>query len=319
MAVPGITLLGTNQALDLTPTMYSEFKLLRDASGVMRSCATTMGLKPNTGPTKNILNYGRVVGYSVADGVDIAQAQTLSDSNTPATPGEVAVQVLLAGSTMRRAPDPELLRRTGRIVQNAYDLKEDTDGTAQLVSFVPILGSESTVIGVGHLYAASARLGIGNDRTNPEPGPAPWYCVLHPLQAGIIAARLTPLNAVPAGTTGAAAAAAGDFVSTGFAASGLQDDILRRGIGGIGMLQNAMVKVDANIAVAADDGASGAFFSQEGLIWVPEVEPRFDNDSSDKSLRGAIEVNLWGSYAWTLYRSSNYGIELLFDAALPTS
>ena len=44
-----------------------------------------------------------------------------------------------------------------------------------------------------------------------------------------------------------------------------------------------------------------------------------DNDTSDKSLRGAVEVNFWGSYTWGLYRSSNYGIEVLADATLPTS
>ena len=317
--VPGITLLGTAQALDLIPTIYGEFLTLRDASGVMRSCATDMPLMPHTGPTKNILNYGRVVAFNVADGVDGSQAQTLADANTTATPGEVLVQVLLAGSTMRRAPDTALLTRTGRIMHAAYDLKEDSDGTAQLPSFTPILGSESTVIGIGYLYAGAARLGIGNDRSNPEPAPEPWFCVLHPLQVGIIAARLTPLNAVPAGTTAAAAAAAGDFVSTGYAGGGLQEQILRRGINAIGRLQNALVKWDANIAVASDDGASGAMFSKDGLIYVTEVEPRMDPDDSDKSLRGAIENNLWGSYAWTLYRPANYGVELLFDAALPTS
>src|SRR3990172_6704768 len=153
MAVPGITLLGSAQALDLVPTIYSEFKILRDASGVMRSCATDMPLAPNTGPTKNILNYGRGVGYNVADGVDIAQAQTLSDANTTATPSEVAVQVLLAGSTMRRAPDPSLLKRTGTIMHAAYDLKEGSDGTGQLVSFRPVLGAPPPVIGMGPLYA----------------------------------------------------------------------------------------------------------------------------------------------------------------------
>ena len=316
----GITLAGSGQALDSSlPTIYSEFKLLRDVSGVMRSCATSMPLRPHEGASKNVNNYERVVAYSISDGVDIAQAQTLADTTTSYTPGEVAVQVLLAGSTMRRVQDPELLRRTGRIVENAYNLKEDADGAAQLTSFTPILGSAGTVIGVGHLYAASARLGIGNDRANPEPAPEPWFCVLHPLQAGIISARLTPINAVPAGSTAAAAAAAGDFVATGHQASGLQDDILRRGIGGIGMLQNAMVKADANIAVDSSDDASGAFFSKEGLIYVPEVEPRMDNDTSDKSLRGAVEVNFWGSYVWGLYRASNYGVELLFDASLPTS
>ena len=318
MPVPGMTLYGTNQALDSLVTIQSEFDILRDATGVCRSCARSLPLLPHQGTAKNVLNYNRVSAFAVADGVDIAQAQTLADTTTSYSPGEVAVQVTLAGSAMRRSPDPELLRRTGTIVHNAYDLKEDTDGCAQFPSFTPVVSSANTVLGIGHLWAASARLGIGNDRTNPEPGPAPWFCVLHPLQASIIGARLIPLNAVAAGTTAAAVAAAGDYIAIGHS-GGMQDEILRRGINAIGMLGNAVVKVDPYIAVDASDDASGAFFSKEGFIFVPEVEPRMDNDTSDKSLRGAVEVNFWGSYTWGLYRSSNYGIEVLADATLPTS
>ena len=94
---------------------------------------------------------------------------------------------------------------------------------------------------------------------------------------------------------------------------------LRRGIGSLGTFADATVKRDANISVDVNDDASAAFFSQEGFIYVSEVEPQFDPDTSDKSMRGAVELNLWGSYVWGLYRSDHYGIELLFDASLPTS
>jgi hypothetical protein len=94
---------------------------------------------------------------------------------------------------------------------------------------------------------------------------------------------------------------------------------MRRGIGSLGTYAGTTVKLDANISVDTDDDASGATFSQEGLNFVSEVEPQFDPDDSDKSMRGAVELNLWGSYVWGLYRSSNYGVELLFDASLPTS
>ena len=87
----------------------------------------------------------------------------------------------------------------------------------------------------------------------------------------------------------------------------------------IGRIAGATVYNDANIAVDASDDASGAFFSKEGFIYVSEVEPKLDIDDSDKSMRGAKELNLWGSYVWGLYRSGAYGVEALFDASLPTS
>jgi hypothetical protein len=320
--MPSITLAGASQALDSSlPTIYSEFKLLRDDTGVMRSVSTPMKLEPHEGTSKNVNNYGRVIATGVADGADIANAQALADTTTSYTPGEVAVQVILAGSTMRRVQDPSLLERTGRMLNNAYDLKEDSDGCAQLTSFTPILGAAGTMISPGHMAAAAGRLRIGNDRTNPEPAPDPLVAVLHPLQAMVLAGRLVPFTDVPTGTnvygvnTGAHLG-----VTVGVGGSGaLGDEIIKRGPPALGMIAGMTVHTDANIVVDASDDASGAAFSKEGVVYVSELEPRLDADDSDKSMRGAVELNLWGSYVWGLYRSANYGVELLFDASLPTS
>src|SRR3989304_3589070 len=134
-------LAGAGQALDSSlNTIYSEFKVLRDETGVFRSTATTMTLQPHEGRSKNVNNYNRVVAFDLADGVDMQQAQQLADTTTSYSPGEVGVQVLLPGSTMRRVADPDLLARTGRMLANAYDLKEDQDGGLQMVNFTPAMG-----------------------------------------------------------------------------------------------------------------------------------------------------------------------------------
>src|SRR3972149_1698563 len=103
MATQNPTLAGASQALDTSlNTIYSEFLLLRDETGVMRSVSTEYKLKPNSGTAKNLLNYGRVIAYNVADRADIAQSQALSDFNTAYTPSAVAVQVTLAGAALGR-------------------------------------------------------------------------------------------------------------------------------------------------------------------------------------------------------------------------
>ena len=103
-------------------------------------------------------NYGRVTAYNVSDGQDIVHAQELADTATGYSPTEVAVQVILGGRTMRRVADPQLLERTGRILHNAYDLKEDSDGCTQLASFTgTTIGSAGTVISPGHVASAAAR------------------------------------------------------------------------------------------------------------------------------------------------------------------
>lgn len=317
----GAVLAGTNAALDSSlNTIYSEFKILRDETGVARSCATSMNLKPHEGASKNVNNYGRVVAYSVGDGVDIAQAQQLADTTTTYTPGEVAVQVILAGSTMRRVADPDLLSRTGRILNAAYDLKEDGDGVAQFSSFTPIMGVANNVLGAGEYFGAMTRLFIGNNRSNPEPPPEPYFIVDHPVKLSVLAGRMAPLAQLPAGTGAAYTPATVANNITLMPSNGsMQQEIIKSHIGGLGTLFGATVKRDANIVVDSSDDCSGAAFSKEGLIFVSEVEPRQDNDSSDKSMRGAVEVNVWGSYVWGLYRASAFGVEILGDATLPAA
>src|SRR3989304_5490853 len=187
-------LAGAGQALDSSlNTIYSEFKVLRDETGVFRSTATTLTLKPHEGRSKNVNNYNRVVAFDLADGVDMQPAQQLADTTTTYPPGEVGVQVLLPGSTMRRVADPELLRRTGRMLSAAYDLKEDQDGGLQMVNFTPIMGVATAVIGPREYLGALQRLSIGNNRANPEPPPLPYYIVDHPIKLGTLAARLVPI------------------------------------------------------------------------------------------------------------------------------
>lgn len=322
----GVTLAGSNQALSTSlPVIYSEFLLLRDYTGVIRSTATSMTLKPHEGTTKNIINYGRVQAFNLTDGVDINQAQTLSDSKTSLTPAEVGVQAILGGRTMARIQDPDLLARTGRILNNAYDLKEDQDGAVQFQSFAA-LGATGQVISPGHLAAANGRLSVGNafsSSSGPEPAPGPWYAVIHPLSAVALAGRLTPFATTPAGGTayGAAGGAhAGTSVTVGVDTGGLGASIIREGISALGMVSGTTVKQDANIPLASTGvDATSAAYSKEGLIYVSEIDPQLDPDTSDKSMRGAVELNLWGSYVWGLYRPTQYGVGLTFDASMPTS
>lgn len=290
----GAVLAGTNQALDSSlNTVYSAFNILRDETGVFRSCATDMKLQPHEGASKNVNNYNRVVAYSVGDGVDIAQAQQLADTTTTFTPGEVAVQVVLAGSTMRRVADPQLMQRTGRILNAAYDLKEDQDGAAQMPSFTPIMGVANNVLGVGEYFGAVTRLMIGNNRSNPEPPPGPWFTVDHPVKLQVLAGRLMAISSTPGGAAAYTPATVANNLTVGQAATGnMQQDMFKQGINALGMFYGTTVKHSANIAVDSSDDCSGGCFSREGLIYVSEVEPRLDPDTSDKSMRGAVELNV---------------------------
>ena len=315
--MPITNLAGVGESLDGSlNTIFSEFNLLRDVSGVFRSIATRFDLKPHEGRSKNINNYNRVVAFNLDDGVDMQQGQALADTTTTYTPGEVGVQVLLPGSTMRRVADPDLLKRTGRMLNNAYDLKEDQDGGLQMVNFTPIMGAATAILSPHEYLGAVQRLSIGNNRANPEPPPLPYFIVDHPIKLGVLAGKLTPLSTdATGGADYVNTVATGQTVGPGRTDFG--DSLLKQGIGALGMFWGATVKSSANLLPDSDDDVSGAALTKEGLIYVSEVEPRSDPDTSDKSLRGAVELNYWGSYVWGLYRAGAYGVEILGDATMP--
>ena len=316
--MPG-NLAGTGEALDGSlNTIFSEFKILRDETGVFRSTATRLDLMPHEGRSKNVNNYNRVVAFDLADGVDMSQAQQLADTTTTYTPAEVGVQVLLPGSTMRRVADPDLLKRTGRMLAAAYDLKEDQDGGLQMVNWTPIMGAASRSVGSGEYLGAVQRLSIGNNLSNPEPPPTPYFLVDHPIKLGTLAATLVPLSDHPDGNVGYTAADPALGRTPGPGAGGkFSDEILKRGIGALGTFWGVTVKKSANLIGATD--VSGGVYSREGLVYVSEVEPQSDPDTSDKSLRGAVELNYWGSYVWGTYRPGAYGCEVLGLVTLPTA
>lgn len=313
-------LLGSNQALDASlNTIISQFKELNDEPTIFESCATPLPLKPHEGVSKIINNYNRMTAFSVADGADISQISALADTQTSFTPGEVAVQTWLPGSTMRRAADPQLLSRTSRILMNALKLKQDQDGGLQLPNFTPIIGAAGRVLGPGEYLAAMTRLSYGNSRSNPEPPPKPWFIVDHQIKLSTVAGRIIPLTDVPTGTNVYLPATNSRGVTIGAGTNAMTSDIMKMAWGALGTLFMGVVKPTANLIPDASEDVSGAAFSKEALIYVEEVGARLDPDSSDKSYRGAVELNGWMSYAWGLYRAGNYGVEILGDAAEPTS
>lgn len=317
----GLNLAGSGQALDVSlPTIISQFMLRRDVTGVFRNSAESNPLKPHTGTSFIRNNYGRAIAYNLDEGADMNQNQTLSDAATTITPTEVGAQITIPGSTLRRIADASLESRVATMLNNAYSLKEDQDGAAQMSSWTSTaLGTSGTVIGLGHVFAAAARLGVGSSTANPEPAPYPWFYIGHDFQLQHLAGRLMVLTDVPTGTTTYTGVAAGATLAAGTNAGGIQEEVFKEGIGAITRMGNITVKKDANIPVTATPAASGGAFSQSGLIYVNEVEAHIVKDTSDVSMRDAVELNVWGSYKFGLYLPATNGITMTFDCTTPTA
>ena len=313
-------LLGSTQALDSSlNTIISEFRLLTDFPTVFESTASSFILLPHEGTSKLINNYARMVASPVADGADISQVQALADATNTYTPGEVAVQTWLPGSTMRRIADPDLLARTSKILMNALNLREDQDGGAQMVNWSVAMGATSRIMGMGEYLGGVMRLMVGNSLANPEPAPEPLWIVDHPIKLTTLIGKLVPLADVPAGTNiyTPATATTGGVVAPGATPEGIA--ALRQGVAAIGQLFGVTVKRSANTTITSANNMAGGIYSQEGLIYVNEVAKRLDPDDSDKSYRGALELNGWTSYVWGVYRPGAFGIETIGDCTLPAS
>lgn len=320
----GVTTVGPNAALDASvATVISVFKLLEDEAPVMVDRATQMSLRPGEGPTKYVDNYGRVVAVGIADGLDIANAQQLADTQSSYSPSEIAVQVVISGRSLTRTADRAIMANTGKMIRRAMLLRVDQDGCSQLASFVPIVGGPATVASPGLVAAAVAKVQIGNDRSFPEPY-RELSGVFHPLQMHVIAGRLVPYSNVPVGTNAygigdGSGLHAGTTVTGASAPGSLSDEIIRRGPRAVARLQDVPIFLDANIPVDNQDDASGAVFDRSGLNYIEEEPAHLDPDRSDASLRGAVELNGWMSYTFGLFRSSNSGCEFMADASLPSS
>ena len=319
--VSDLNLLGTGEQLDHSlDTVISKFKLLRQETGIVRSTADPMKLNPHEGRSKNITTYGRVVAEDLSDGVDMTKADTLSDTPSTYTPNEVGVQVIIPGSTIRRSADERILANTAKMLNNAYDLKEDTDGVAQYSSFTTTFGSAGTVLSPGHVEAMASGLAVGNNQANPEPAPKPLAMVWHPQHGTVMRGRIGGLADDNQGATAfGVAGGAHRGVVVGRAGTALQERLLVNGPGSLGKWAGFNIKEDANIRVDGNDDAVLAGYSTEGLVYVSELEPVTDPDKSDKSMRGAVELNTWGSYVYGVYRAAAFGGAGTFDAALPSS
>lgn len=305
------------------PTVYSRFMLLEQERGKVVNTATRETLLPHTGSAFRYINYGRFVAQLATDGVDAAQAQSLTDTATTFSPTEVVVNAVVSDRTLARVADPKLLAEIGEMCMNAIELKEDTDGCAQFSNFTPTLGGSSTVATLGHLLAGEAILRIGNSTATPEPAPGPWFATLHPNTMAAAAVKTIPLSAAISSNASTLTSAEGHIGQLGAAiAQGYVSDLGLKVLMGKGLVRQLdmgelLVMADANVAISATPTTTNGIYSKRGLVFVSEVTP-YMKQERDESLRG-IELTAVTSYAWGTYRAAAYGISASFDGTTPTN
>ena len=274
---------------------------LQERPGVIWSSIRVENLPKSQGPSVNIPKYGTVSTFALTEGVDMAQAQQITDTLMTLTPAEFGAQVVLTDLMMMTVKD-EFFRVAGRILGDSFDRQREETLADDFDNFTGINPAATTTATLGHVLANHARIkgnavGDGTAGRGGEPGPDPISLIVTPAVSHDIVKTLVG---------GIGAAAATQIAPDTSISQGTQYEVM-----------GTTIKTSVNLNKNATDDVKCGHFSKEALIGVtlgggPDAERE-----RDASLRG-WELNFVGRWARGEY-NDGWGIESEYDSALPTS
>ncbi len=303
--MPGVT--GTSQIDAAVEKFLAESRYQRqERPGVMRSSVKVERLPKNAGTLVNIPKFGQVTTYALTEGVDMTQAQQITDTNMQITPAEFGAQVVLTDMMLDMVRD-DFFNVAGRILADSYERRLDQTLSDDLDNFSVALGSAGAALTIGLHMAAEAAISYdapadGSAGRGDEPAPEPFYAVYTPAQLHSLRKTLDLPIQVSSGTPDNAQAQhiRGTFRGE-FKVAGL----------------SATIKSSINLSKDTSDDAKGGVFSKEAIILVEHGDRASVEKERDASLRG-WELNYVGRWGRGEYEDG-WGREMLFDSSKPTS
>lgn len=276
---------------------------LQERPGVMKSSIRNETLPENEGPAVNIPKYGTVSVFALTEGVDMTQAQEITDTGMTITPSEFGGQVVLSDLMLDTVKD-EFFRVAGRILADGWNRQQDQVLCDDCDNFSVALGSASTALLIGHVMAGESALrgqsgaaGVAGRGGEPAPDPLSFVAppnMLHTLRKSV---SMTYENSQDRLTTGEAPpTAAGQYRVPGV---------------------DVAIKTDLNFQKDSSDDTKAGLFSKESMILVTLSGGPSAEKERDASLR-AWEVNFVGRWARAEYNDA-WGREMLFDNAPASS
>lgn len=278
---------------------------LQERPGVVKSSVEVITLPENEGPSVNVPKYGTVSTSALTEGVDMNQAQQITDTGMVITPAEFGAQVVLTDMMLMTVHD-EFFRVAGRVLAESFDRQQDQTLCDDFDAFSNALGGAGTALTVGHVMAAHASIkwagSDGGATRGGEPAPDPTTGVftppmIHALNKSLIGGAGASGNTSITPETERAFSTEGQFSIPG--------------------LPGLTIKSDVNLIKDSSDDSKAAVFSKQATILVELGGGPSEERERDASLRG-WEVNFVGRWARSEY-NDNWGREMLFDTSLPTS
>lgn len=278
----------TSDLGDILPKFIAAVKFKLQEQEKARATVTVETLSPGQGSAYNLPLYSALTAFALTEGVDMAQAQAVSDSNLAISPTEVGVQVLITRLALRRNKE-NVLQNLRKLSTDALVRKKDQDIFDDAANFNTDFGGSAT-LKTEDLFAAETALAASTSGSAGGPAPEPYFFWVHPnslfdiisdvegFGSGIFPQASTPL---PDGTS---------------------QDVFTGGRMALRRISNLTIVSSTNIAASGSVDASNAALSKGAVILVEETPPEFA-DEPDVSMRG-LEINLVQSYATGEYEDT---------------
>lgn len=275
---------------------------LQERPGVLWSSIRVENLPKQQGPSVNIPKYGQVSTYALTEGVDMAQAQQITDTLMTLTPAEFGSQTFLTDLMLMTVKD-EFMRVAGRIQADSFDRQREETLCDDASNFSSTNGAASNAATVGTVLANHARIkgaadADGTAGRGNEPGPDPVCGIVTPAIAHDISKNMV-------GGIGAAAATQHPPQTDRYEDAGNF------------MVGPVTIKTTVNLSKDTSDDVVCPFLSKEAWIGVTLGGGPTAENERDSSMRG-WEINYVGRWARGEYNDS-WGVASTHDSALPTS
>ena len=289
---------------DSLPKFIAAALLKLKQTGVTRKHVDHVTLPKGSGMTYNEPQIATFSVIKLSQGVDLSQAQEVTDTNIAITHTEAGGQVVITDLAVAALRDP-IIRRIGEGLANSYSNYVDNDLTSLFSGLDAGFGTSTSTFAPGWLGAAHSRL---LNATRPISGP--MVTILQPYHWHDIASDVAALN------TGFFRRIVGTPSindQPGSSVAGLSEDVWRNYI--VGHLFGTDVLIDPTISISASASYS-ATFARDAIIYFDYVAPHMETER-DASLR-STELNYSGVYGRG-ERDGTWGFYSQADATAPTS
>jgi len=286
------------QEKDIGParmTLKDDVLAIKDSFNIVRGEA-------GMDDTYNSPKLPGVTAFGLTEGVDMV-TETLVDSNVAISSTEVGVSVELTKKMLRTVKRDQFLRKAGKAMGSAINVKEEQDFATLIDGFGTVVGLDGSSATIGQLGAALAQLRANSEPIN-EAMMVGVSAVIHPYMWHDISQQLFPTGS---GDSHAPMAAQPESVA---------GPVARGRFGPAGRYFGTPIKLSTNLVTSSTNVRAGVWHREAGLIY--EFMPvQLEIDNSDKSMR-AIELDMVVDYGFGEI-NDGFGREWDSDIVAPTS